>query len=137
MKLKNKFKSMSVISSLGVSVAAAIAIVLISCMMIAAFVLNGGIQEDRVKFLTKAILVVAVFSGLKINIALQIKDKYVVAGLYSGVLILLTFISGIIFNIRIVNIMMNMLFVLCGIILGLLLFNREPKKHSHVKKRYR
>lgn len=137
--MKNKVvsKKVSMPVAVGLSIGAAVILMLLSCAVIASMILSGNIQEDLTGIVVKFILAVAVFIGIKINITLQKQDKYIAAGIYTGALSILILIAGVAFKIKVTNILMNMLFVFCGAGVGLLLVNKKIKKQTYSKRHYR
>ncbi len=137
MKTKVISKKMSLPVSVAISMSTTIILMLLACAAIASMIMSGNIQEEKTGIITKIILAIAVFVGNKLNISLEKQDRYIATGVYTGAVMLLCLVTGLIFRSRMANILISLLFVLCGAAVGILFGNKKVKKHAYSKKHYR
>ena len=136
MKTKWMAKQVSVPVALAVSLGSAVILALSTCAVITTMVLNGKIQEAATGIILRVILVLSVFAGLKINLSLRKEDRYMLGGIYAAAVVLLTLISGIAMGIDLKDCLINLVFILCGVAVGLLIGYKKPKKRPYSKRRY-
>ena len=109
----------------------------ISSAIITTLVLKDKIKIESIDYISKIVLSVVVFLGVKLIKILKSDASVPAALIYSGAMLIAQFGMGIILRDRIGDVLLNTMFVICGAGLGLLLSNKNKRKVTMKKKRYR
>jgi len=132
-----KTQKLSIPVSLAISLGITVILALSACAIVASMVLGGKIREEQTGVILRVILAISVFIAVKINSVLRKEERWMLGGIYTAAVVLLTLILCMILGIKMKDYFTNMLFVLCGVGAGLLIGYKKPNKHAYQKRRYR
>ena len=112
-------------------------IVIAASAIIAFAILSGKINENYSNILSKGVLLLSSFIGVKTVMRLNKSNQIFTGGLYAFFMIMLQITIGLLINNSAAGTIFNTLFTALGSCAGLLLSPRKNKKNNYVKKRYR
>lgn len=112
-------------------------IVIVSSAIIAFVILSGKLNENYLNVISRGVLLLSSFIGVKTVMRLNKSNQIFTGGLYAFFMIMLQITIGLLINNSAAGTIFNTLFAALGSCAGLLLSPRKNKKNNYVKKRYR
>ena len=137
MKVKKSVdKHPATLPAIAVCIGVSLCLMLISAMAIATLILKEKVKTDSVDYLCKITLAVVTFLGVKF-LKLARPGEYIpMVLIYTGAIITLHIVVGLLWGGSVVKILLNAMFVICGCGSALLISNKK-KNNIKIKKRYR